>query len=146
MEMGQHIVRHIEGVPILHRRGLIIPRTLAAFPDCCGAGRGLGQVIVPERNWGLRISPACYVHDDDWDTAPPTWEAFRAANSRLLENINALIEHTTYWAVLRVLRRYRAMTYYSAVSEAAAIFWRIKRRQIDNGMWPGMSLPRNVKL
>lgn len=141
-----HVIKYIEGIPILHRRGLIMPRSLAAFPDCCGAGRGLGQIMVPETIWGLRISPACYVHDDDWDIAPPTWEAFRAANSRFLENINSLINHSSRLALLRMLRRYRAATYYSAVSEASIIFWRLKRRQIENGRWPGQAIPRNVHL
>lgn len=143
--MTEHIVTHIEGVPIIHRRGLIVPKTLEAFPDCCGPGRGIGQLVVPERIWGLRISPACYIHDDDWDTAPPSWDAFRAANSRFLENINNIISYSSSFFILRLLRHSRAATYYTAVSVAYSIFWKLKQRQIANGRWPGMVLPRNIK-
>ena len=62
------------------------------IPPCCGPGHDWLETIIPESILGLKISIACYIHDDDWAIAPPTWDAFHAANSRLLTNLNSIID------------------------------------------------------
>ncbi len=134
----------IDNVPLLHRAGLVLPAELSAFPDCCGAGNGLGEWVVPERVYGLRISPSCFIHDDDWEEAPPTWDAFRAANSRFLDNLLAQVEtQSRFWPV-KFLRRHRVMDYYGAVTDAHRVFWRLKKRQMTAGLWVEYVLPKNV--
>lgn len=98
-------------------------------PDCCGAGRGLGEALVPETMWGLRISPACHIHDFSWEVADR--EDFTFTNFLFLANLLILIWHGSsklmYW-----LRSYRAMTYFNAVQVVGrAGFDRLKDEEED---------------
>jgi len=103
---------------------------LDACPDCCGAGRGLGEKLIPEKVFGLRISAACWIHDRDWELAEPTWDAFHAANGRLLHNMVQIITIKSSNMFIRTLRIYRPSTYFAAVSTAGAgIFKKLKRTQ-----------------
>jgi len=94
---------------------------LSDFPDSCGAGRGIGQIIVPETMFGLRVSAACYTHDLSWEYAEKTWADFHQTNSMFLRNMLSIIEAKSRSTVLRVLRNYRAMTYYNSVDTAGAV-------------------------
>lgn len=132
----------LDGVPLLKPVGLIIPYTkIEDFPDCCGAGNGIGTILVPDTMYGLRVSPACYIHDYDFDKMPPTWEAFHIANSRFLHNLISIIQYTSDSNILRHVRLYRCVSYYNAVdSIGVRIFWGIKnRQQVVFGMWPEYS-------
>ena len=97
-------------------------------PDCCGPGNGIEEKIIPETIWGLRISPACYVHDHSWSLAEPTWEGFHAANSMFLHNLIAIVQAKSKRTFLKHLRLYRCVTYFDAVDSdiGADIFWRLK--------------------
>lgn len=64
---------------------------LNRWPSFCGAGDGVGDAIVPESIRGVRVSPACFIHDVDWATSPDTISEFLASNFRLARNIRALI-------------------------------------------------------
>ena len=100
------------------------------FTSYCGAGKGLGDIIVPETIWGLRISPACFVHDFMWADANPTWEEFHASNAIFLRNIISLIMGQSKSSILKYFRMYRAVTYYNAVDHIGQnIFWSIKHKQ-----------------
>jgi hypothetical protein len=100
------------------------------FDHYCGAGRGFGDIVIPDRMWGLNISPACAVHDEMWNIAPATWEAFHASNSIFLRNLIQLITIQSKSSILKRLRLYRAVTYYNAVdSFGKNIFWKLKREQ-----------------
>lgn len=133
--MAASRVYHVDGVQLLVPVQLdALPFTrLEDAPDACGAGRGFGEWVVPEKVLGLRISAACWIHDKDWEFAAPTWDDFHAANGRLLHNMAAIIVAKSKSPLLRVLRIYRPATYFLAVSTAGAkIFRRLKRGQFHD--------------
>lgn len=102
------------------------------FQSYCGAGKGFGDVIVPETMWGLPISPACFVHDIMWDMAEPTWDDFHSSNAIFLRNITSLINTQSKSNFLKHLRMYRAVTYFNAVdSIGKTIFWNLKHKQSE---------------
>lgn len=108
-------------------------QTLESFGSYCGAGPGLGDKIVPEQIFGLKISPACYVHDVMYEVALPCWGEFHQANSVFLHNLLAIIEMRSANRLIASLRRYRAMTFYNAVDTlGAAAFWAVKDGQRKN--------------
>ena len=141
------IVQMWEGMPlqITEPMVLLFPRCgFDDFPDdCCGAGQGFWERVVPDYIYippiiirgawptRIKISPACRIHDLDWDLAAPTWDDFHAANSRLYANIKAIIlkktttdSDTQYYAL-----RFCAI-YAGAVDTAGRkVFWRLKKEQ-----------------
>lgn len=88
----------------------------------CGPGKGLGDLLVPETMWGLRITLACIIHDIDCERVFQIMdkkEAVCAAskiNAFFLVNLLKII-NTRSRVALKQLRRYRAMTYYTAVED-----------------------------
>ncbi len=120
-----------EVVPIVAPVDMDFPSVyLNDYGSYCGAGKGFGDVIVPETVWGLTISIACYVHDKMWEDALPTWEAFHASNSIFLRNIISCIRVQSRSSFLKSLRMYRAVTYYNAVDKfGKKIFWDLKDEQ-----------------
>ena len=103
---------------------------LDKFQPCCGAGHGLGERLVPESVFGVRITPACYIHDHCWALAEPSWADFHAANSIFLHNMLAIIQTRSSHKLARAIRNYRALTYYNAVDIAGQdIFWALKNGQ-----------------
>ena len=131
----------IEGVPFLLRESVKVPfPRLDDFPDCCGAGEGLGEKAIPETMWGLRVSPACWFHDEDFAEVEPTAEALKGANFRLFVNASSLIIYRSKSVILRHWRLYWAAKYFSAVQTAgAATFWKLKRNQGYGGKLSGTS-------
>lgn len=115
-------------VPIITLADLSWPTpTVEEFAAYCGAGDGFFNNIVPEKIWGIIISPACYVHDKMWAEAKPTWADFHHSNSVFWANINSLIMEQSKSRTLARLRLYRAVTYFNAVdSLGASIFWHMK--------------------
>lgn len=78
----------------------------------------------------IKLSPACFVHDNDWYYALPTLEAFEATNERLEINIGRIIDGCAKFDMLRDLARYRAVTYQNAVDEfGPKVFWNLKVAQ-----------------
>ena len=65
---------------------------LDQWPTFCGAGSGLGDMIVPDHIFGVQIAPACFIHDIDWSYLPNTEEAFHSSNFRLFNNLKAIID------------------------------------------------------
>jgi hypothetical protein len=115
---------------------------LSEFPNSCGAGKGFGEKIVPETALGLRISPACWIHDEDWWYAKPTWDDFHAANGRLMLNMSMIIVYKSN-KFMMVPRMYRPSTYFVFVSTVGAkYFWKLKARQKrEFGMWQDSVFP-----
>lgn len=114
------------------------------FPACyCGAGNGFGERIIPDYIFGptrffkflgldisIKISPACWIHDKDFEGAAPTWEEFTEANKRFVHNISEIIDvHARNgWVKARAL--YRPVTYRNAVdSFGRYVFWSLKVEQ-----------------
>ncbi len=118
-------------VPLIAPTDITLPGSFVKlFPACCGAGDGIGNLIVPETIWGVPISPACFVHDKMWGKAAPTWEAFHHSNSVFLTNIIAHIQKQSSSKFLEHIRMYRAVTYYNAVNTlGASVFWGLKLKQ-----------------
>ena len=47
-----------------------------------------------------------------------------------------IIRVKSAWWFMRVIRRYRAMSYFNTVDEISVVFWRLKKEQMAEGMWP----------
>ena len=112
------------------------------FPDdFCGSGK-IGEKMVPDYIYegsrllprfldiSIKISPACAIHDTDWDLAEPTWDAFHETNLRLHDNIATIIQCRTKPGILQLY----AMAYPDIYKEAVEtmgriIFWRLKKAQ-----------------
>ncbi len=106
---------------------------LDSFKNCCGAGDGWGEKLVPDTIWGLNISCACHIHDFSWEIADATTEDFKQTNTMFINNIRAIIDARSANSFMRSLRSYRAVTYYLAVEELGDEgFWELKEEQ---GLW-----------
>lgn len=106
------------------------PEQIAAQVNGCGDS-GAKFDFVPETIYGLRVSPACYVHDWDYIEGSTEWDK-READARFLRNMLYLIERERGFVgmVLRLFRRRRALVYYEAVVEFGhSAFWRGKDGQ-----------------
>jgi len=82
---------------------------------CTGCGlSGWKGDLVPETIYGLNISEACNIHDWDYHFGKTIEDKHRADNV-FLDNMLILIEQAGGWK--KWFRRWRAMTYYSAVRD-----------------------------
>jgi len=61
--------------------------TFDTFPTCCGPGEGWGDRLVPDSILGLKISPACWVHDRMFEAEEKTWNNYYYSNSVMLTNM-----------------------------------------------------------
>lgn len=98
----------------------------------CGAKRGLP---IPDTIWGLNITEACDIHDDDY-VRGTTEQHKQEADQRLLYNGMQLIEAQTGWyqCILKPLRRRRMLKYYEAVvAFGDKAFWHGKDHQTQGG-------------
>ena len=98
----------------------------------CGPNRGLLEVLVPETIYGLRVSPACSIHDFMYsvgETIADKDEADRV----FLNNMIRLIEDRKKFRVLVVLRLKRAFKYYEFVKHFGGPFY-----------WVGKNKPSEV--
>lgn len=92
--------------------------------NCNGAGTsGWRGVMVPDTIWGLDINPSADIHD--WDYAEgETLIDKDSADDRFRRNMRSQIKRAAKasWLgwLLHIPRRYRAFTYYLAVSESDA--------------------------
>jgi hypothetical protein len=71
----------------------------------------IGAWSVPDRMWGQRMTPAFYIHDYMYDIGIPKL----LADTIMLLNLLTLIHNSRSPLWLKILRSYRAMTYYLAV-------------------------------
>jgi len=81
----------------------------------CGTG-GWKNSLVPETIYGVRVTPACDIHDwEYWFYLD--WNGKGIADKRFLRNLYLIIKHETTWRSkwLNPLRRHRARIYYRAV-------------------------------
>lgn len=128
-------ITHLDGVPLIvplvGGKPLEFPwDKWEKFPTYCGAGRGIGDLVVPDVIFGLKVSPVCFIHDVDFALGPPTWEGFHAANYRFLNNLNNAIRYRSQNIILQHLRMYRAVTYFNAVDTVGALaYWAVKASQ-----------------
>ena len=97
------------------------------FPSFCGAGNGFGDSIVPEKMLGLKVAPACFIHDLSWEICELSWAGFHQSNSMFLHNLQQIIINRSSSEILKMIRLYRAVTYFNAVDSVGAhFFWERK--------------------
>lgn len=89
--------------------------TLAMITGGCGPGR-FGDFGWFDTMWGLNVKAACSIHDFEYGVGK-TIEDKKKADSRMLENMLRVINTQSKWPWTRVLRRYRATSYYNMVAE-----------------------------
>jgi len=122
-----------------------IPKVrLRDFPaHFCGAGHGFSEKIIPDTLWWffkkVKISPACLVHDLEYVFAPPTWDAFRASDSRLKDNIHNLVDSKIKGSWHRKAFYVMAAVYLLSVDMFGKyVFWELKKKQ-------GHKLPESAR-
>lgn len=89
--------------------------TLSMITGGCGPGR-FGDHGWFDTVWGLSIKWACIIHDFEYSTGKTAGEK-RVADIRFLNNMLKIVNTQSRFEWLKVLRRYRALTYYNMVSE-----------------------------
>jgi len=104
---------------------------LADLRHSCGAGEGIGDLIVPEKIFGLRVTPSCSIHDLAWDYAEPTWADFHQSNSMFFHNLLELIRVQSANVFMRKLRYGMAVNYYLAVDSVGAGIFKKLRGEIQ---------------
>jgi len=134
------------GIPlqITEPMAAIFPRkTYDSMPaNYCGAGRGLGEKLVPDyvfwyTRWlpgwldiSIKLAIACWIHDKDFELAPPTWDAFHKANSRVYANIKAIIIARTKPGLIRwIALHYPEIYAHSVDTIGRSLFWNLKHDQ-----------------
>lgn len=83
------------------------------FPTYCGAGDGLGDLLVPDSIYGMRVAPACLIHDIDWLVSSGTYAGFSRDNRRFLKNLLSIWRSNS--SIFPVLRYIGCWRYYFAV-------------------------------
>ena len=101
---------------------------------CNGCGpKGLCGYVIPDTIWGLYIGDVCDIHDFQYETGS-THEDKESADRSFLYNMLRLIEAAGGPAILKWLRRRRAMKYYRAVCAfGGPAFWAGKNRPEEMG-------------
>lgn len=57
------------------------------YPSFCGAGKGIGDLIVPETIGGMKCSHICHVHDESFYLCSPTYAGFTKSNIMFAFNL-----------------------------------------------------------
>jgi hypothetical protein len=104
-------------------------KTFEEFGAYCGAGKGFFNWIVPEKIFGIIVSPACYIHDVMNAIADPTWEEFHQCSDVFYDNLLSIVrakQPPPKGDRNRFNRYYRIVLYFSAVDSTAGayIFWK----------------------
>lgn len=91
---------------------------------CNGCGtKGLCGFLVPDSIHGLRITPACNIHDFMYSIGE-TIEDKHEADRVFLNNLLRLVEAGTSWTWLKKLRAIRCHEYFLAVDKfGGPAFW-----------------------
>lgn len=88
---------------------------------CNGCGtKGWKGAIVPDTIWGLDITECCNIHDWMYHYGMTDADKFRADVVFLL---NMLFKIESGSSLLKALRRYRAMSYYTAVADLGKVIF-----------------------
>lgn len=91
----------------------------------CGPGK-MGAHFVPNTLWGLNIREACRIHDCMYALGLDKNDKW-LSDVVFLTNMNTFIESGA--KILRGIRRYRAMSYFSMVRDfGGSSFWPNKKK------------------
>lgn len=122
-------------IPVFNGQPIRFPHpTFDGFPTYCGAGSGIGDLVVPDVIYEIPISVDCFIHDICWRYCEYTVADFNQSNLIFYENILRTFKHFVPIEVddkYRVNRYGRATTYYTAVQTGfgPAIFKHMKKEQ-----------------
>ena len=86
------------------------------YESYCGAGKGLGDTIVPETMYGMRISHICHIHDVSWEVSDGGLSDFAISNAMFLFNLIIFVTRKSN-ILLRYARACRCVTYFKAVNK-----------------------------
>lgn len=120
---------------------------LYAHPDCwkfkeefpnewrtfgCGAGAGLGDILVPDTVYGLSVREACRIHDWYYTFWPDASETGRELADRIFRNnLLRIVRAQTSNPVLFFLRERRCLAYYAAVKNFGSLHYYTGRNTAD---------------
>jgi len=109
-------------------KGYLELSDLERFLICNGCGSAKAKFdFVPDTIYGLNITEACYIHDYGYHIGL-TMDDKKAADTQFLQNMLTIINTKSAW-IMKWPRRWRAMTYYSAVCDKGHdAFWHGKMR------------------
>jgi len=101
---------------------------LERFKICNGCGSAQAKFdFVPDTIYGLSIREACYRHDHAYYIGRTEHDK-QLADRQFLNNMLTIIDTQSAWP-LKAVRRWRAMTYYTAVCDKGhSAFWAGKKR------------------
>lgn len=103
----------IDGVSLTIPYGCDFPPVaLDEFPHCCGPGTGITELAIPERLFGLKVSAACYFHDQSWETCFDSRPEFEQTNRMFLDNLLSIINTRTPVYSWKLPARYTAAWWY----------------------------------
>jgi hypothetical protein len=125
------------GAAIIHPDSVELPSTMIKeyTKSYCGAGSGIGDLLVPEKVFGVRVTPACFVHDKMFEMGMPSLGDFKVCNAVFITNLTSLIagqSHSSKLNLLYHLRLYRTVTYYNAVDTIGKkVYFKLKEDQIN---------------
>jgi len=89
--------------------------------------------LIPNTMYGLSVKEACNIHDFMYRDGH-TLADKEAADRVFLNNMLRIIEDESRCRIIKVLRRYRAMTYYTAVRDfGGPAFWSGKNKPEELG-------------
>lgn len=104
----------------------------------CGPGEGLGDKLVPDHILGVKITPACSIHDYMFKTMDGSYKNFKSSNRVFLYNMYRLIERESdSWnPLLKYARRALARFYYRRVAGpvSAIYYWSIHNDPEEMGV------------
>lgn len=110
------ILQRFEGIPLITTDDFFFENVpLEEYPSYCGAGKGIGDLIVPETVWGLRIAVACHTHDDFWAKSEKSDRDYFLSNGIfLLNTLMVICNRSNLFLIMP--RSYRAIKYFYAVN------------------------------
>ena len=106
------------------------PESLSMLVGGCGPG-GIGDHIVPDTLWGMKVTAACAIHDFYYsEMMPGTIECKEEADRVFLNNMLRIVDARSKNKLLKRLRRRRAKTYYYCVKWwGGPAFWEHKNTE-----------------
>ena len=107
---------------------------LAQRSGRCGPGEGIWEMIIPDYFLGLKVTPACSIHDWMWKQGK-THHDFLFSNRVFLYNLYRLIElGSTSW-MLKKMRNGMARLYYWKVSgvRGRLRYWEVVNKPEEMG-------------
>jgi len=117
------LFKEFHGIKYLIPDGFeFLDKNIIEYPSFCGAGKGIGDKIVPEFISNMRCSHICHVHDESWDMARAKYIDFMLGNLVFAYNLFVYLSSVRGGFFRRKLKALCGIAYVTAVS---TIGWRI---------------------